>query len=172
MPTQYDPAIDAGARETAAVARRDLSRRDALRLGAAGVGGGAVALLAGCGGGNPGMVPTIGPDEVKADSAAVGALLELERTAVIAYEVAQGKLRGAARAVAQRLRGHEQAHGSAIESYVASLLEEAVHLPAVTNRPPFDKERAQAAGARIRELRKGVTLGGLTIRELIDEGRP
>ena len=78
-------------------------------------------MLAGCGGGNPGMVPTIGPDEVKADSAAVGALLELERTAVIAYEVAQGKLRGAARTVAQRLRGHERAHGRAIEQALGSL---------------------------------------------------
>jgi hypothetical protein len=64
------------------------------------------------------------------------------------------------------------ARGRAIEAYAASLLEEAVHLPAGTNRPAFDKERAQAAAARIRELRKGVTLGGLTIRGLIDEGRP
>jgi hypothetical protein len=64
------------------------------------------------------------------------------------------------------------ARGRAIEAYAASLLEEALHLPAGANRPAFDKERAQAAGARIRELRKGVTLGGLTIRELIDEGRP
>jgi hypothetical protein len=38
--------------------------------------------------------------------------------------------------------------------------------------PAFDKQRALAAGARIRELSKGLTLGGLTIRELIDEGRP
>ncbi len=30
---------------------------------------------------------------------------------------------------------------------------------------------AQAAVARIRERRKGVTLGGISIRELIDEGR-
>jgi hypothetical protein len=65
------------------------------------------------------------------------------------------------------------AHGRAIEAYAASLLEEAVvHLPAETEHPAFDKERARAAGQRIRELRKGVTLGGLTIRELIDEGRP
>jgi hypothetical protein len=34
-----------------------------------------------------------------------------------------------------------------------------------------DKVRALAAAARIRESRKGVTLGGLTIRALIDEGR-
>ena len=64
------------------------------------------------------------------------------------------------------------AHGRAIEAYAASLLEDAVHLPAGPSQPAFDKGRAQAAGARIRELRKGVTLGGLTIRELIDEGRP
>jgi hypothetical protein len=64
------------------------------------------------------------------------------------------------------------AHGLGIGAYAASLLEEAVHLPAGVNRSAFDRERAQAAGARIRELRKGVTLGGLTIRELIDEGRP
>lgn len=30
---------------------------------------------------------------------------------------------------------------------------------------------AHAAAARIRERRKGVTLGGISIRELIDEGR-
>jgi Uncharacterized protein conserved in bacteria (DUF2188) len=31
--------------------------------------------------------------------------------------------------------------------------------------------RAQIAGQRIRELRKGVTLGGISIKELIEEGR-
>ncbi|HME32931.1 MAG TPA: hypothetical protein VKG65_09290 [Terriglobales bacterium] len=33
------------------------------------------------------------------------------------------------------------------------------------------RTRAREAGARIREARKGVTLGGLTIEELINEGR-
>ncbi len=61
--------------------------------------------------------------------------------------------------------------GRAIEAHAATLLEEAVHFPATTNQARFDKERAKAAGARIRELRKGVALGGLTIRELIEEGR-
>ena len=64
------------------------------------------------------------------------------------------------------------ARGRALEVHAANLLEEAVHLPADARELALDKERAQAAGARIRELRKGVTLGGLTIRELIDEGRP
>ena len=64
------------------------------------------------------------------------------------------------------------AHGRALEAHAASLLEEAVHLPSDRTPPAFDKDRARAAGARIRELSEGLTLGGLTIRELIDEGRP
>ncbi|HET9069434.1 MAG TPA: type II toxin-antitoxin system prevent-host-death family antitoxin [Amaricoccus sp.] len=35
-----------------------------------------------------------------------------------------------------------------------------------------DRERALEAVARIRERRKNVTLGGLRIKDLIDEGRP
>jgi antitoxin (DNA-binding transcriptional repressor) of toxin-antitoxin stability system len=35
----------------------------------------------------------------------------------------------------------------------------------------FDRERARAAAAGMREMRKGVTLGGISVRELIDEGR-
>lgn len=35
----------------------------------------------------------------------------------------------------------------------------------------FDRERSRRAVARIREKRKGVTLGGLAIKDLIDEGR-
>ena len=63
------------------------------------------------------------------------------------------------------------ARGRELEAHAASLLEEAVHLPSDSNPTAFDKERALAAGARIRELSKGLTLGSLTIRELIDEGR-
>ena len=37
--------------------------------------------------------------------------------------------------------------------------------------PKFDREGARAAAARIRERRKGVKLGGLSIKELIAEGR-
>jgi hypothetical protein len=65
------------------------------------------------------------------------------------------------------------AKGRALEAHAASLLEDAARVPADIRAPAaLDKERARAAGERIRELRKGVTLGGLTIRELIDEGRP
>jgi prevent-host-death family protein len=36
----------------------------------------------------------------------------------------------------------------------------------------FDRERARGAAARIRARRKGMTLGGLSLKELINEGRP
>lgn len=35
----------------------------------------------------------------------------------------------------------------------------------------FDRERGRRAAARIREMRKGVTLGGLSIKDLVNEGR-
>ena len=39
------------------------------------------------------------------------------------------------------------------------------------NQPKFDLEKARAAAGRIRELRKGVSLAGLTIKDLVNEGR-
>lgn len=35
----------------------------------------------------------------------------------------------------------------------------------------FDRERGRRAAQRIRAMRKGVTLGGLAIKDLISEGR-
>jgi hypothetical protein len=74
--------------------------------------------------------------------------------------------------VEAQLARRAAARGLGIGAYAASLLEEAVNLPPGSSTTGFDRDRALAAAARIRELRKGVTLGGLTIRELIDEGRP
>jgi prevent-host-death family protein len=42
----------------------------------------------------------------------------------------------------------------------------------VPAEPGFDREKARRAVAGILELSKGVTLGGLKIKDLIDEGRP
>ena len=36
----------------------------------------------------------------------------------------------------------------------------------------YDRERAIGAAARIRARRRGMTLGGLRIKDLINEGRP
>ena len=60
--------------------------------------------------------------------------------------------------------------GRATEAHAASLLEAAVQLP-LDEKPAPELARAQTAAARIRELREGLSLGGLTVRELIDEGR-
>ncbi len=53
-----------------------------------------------------------------------------------------------------------------IEAYAESVLREFVQESAKT---PLT--RSQIAGQRIRELRKGVTLGGVSTKELIEEGR-
>ena len=41
----------------------------------------------------------------------------------------------------------------------------------IDNKPRFAKKKALAAAIRIRELRKGLSLGGLTIKDLVNEGR-
>ena len=63
------------------------------------------------------------------------------------------------------------ARGRAIEAYAASLLEEAVRLPAASNRPAFDKDVRKPRG-RASGVAQRVYARGLTIRELIAEGRP
>lgn len=42
----------------------------------------------------------------------------------------------------------------------------------VSPMPGGSREQAAAAAARIRERARGVTLGGLTLKDLIAEGRP
>jgi hypothetical protein len=64
------------------------------------------------------------------------------------------------------LLAQAQASGLSLEAYVARVLRERI---SVTPAP--DLTRSQLAGQRIRGLREGVTLGGASIRELIDEGR-
>jgi len=38
--------------------------------------------------------------------------------------------------------------------------------------PVFDRAKAKQAAKALLEARKGVTLGGLSIKELVNEGRP
>ncbi len=42
----------------------------------------------------------------------------------------------------------------------------------VSAEPGFDREKAKRAVEGIKELRRGLTLGGLKIKDLINEGRP
>ncbi|MDR2243993.1 MAG: type II toxin-antitoxin system prevent-host-death family antitoxin [Burkholderiales bacterium] len=39
-------------------------------------------------------------------------------------------------------------------------------------KPTFDRAKARQAAKALLEIRKGITLGGLSIKELINEGRP
>jgi prevent-host-death family protein len=39
-------------------------------------------------------------------------------------------------------------------------------------QPAFDRAKARQAAKMLLEARKGVTLGGLSIKELVNEGRP
>jgi hypothetical protein len=61
-----------------------------------------------------------------------------------------------------------QAHASglSLEAYIEQILRERVFEASL---PPLT--RSQIAGQRIRELRKGLNLGGLSTKDLIEEGR-
>ncbi len=41
----------------------------------------------------------------------------------------------------------------------------------VASEPDFDREGAHRTAAEIKEMRKGVTLGGIALRDLIEDGR-
>jgi hypothetical protein len=64
------------------------------------------------------------------------------------------------------LLAQAQESGLSLEAYVELVLRER---SGAATRPPLT--RSQIAGQRIRELRKGLTLGGISIKELIEEGR-
>ena len=97
----YDPEID------------ELPRRAVLGLAASG----AAAFLASCGGGGDGQdtTQTISPERRRADAAVLGSLLDLERTAVIAYVAIGHRLAGSARRTAAAFLEHERSHAHAIE---------------------------------------------------------
>jgi len=89
----------------------------------AGAGGGAAAALAACGGGGGSqkVTQTISPEQAQADAAQLNALLDLERTAVLAYSVGQSLLSGSSLALARRFAGHERAHEQALTQALRGL---------------------------------------------------
>jgi rubrerythrin len=92
-------------------------------LAAAGAGGGAAAALAACGGGSDSqqVTRTISPEQAQADIAVLNALLDLERTAVLAYTLGRARLRGSGLALARRFTDHERAHEQAVERAILKL---------------------------------------------------
>ena len=92
-------------------------------VAAAGAGGGVGALLASCGGGddNPEVTTTVSPEQGRSDAAIANALLDLERMAVLAYELALERLSGTARESARAFREHEREHQRAMEQALFDL---------------------------------------------------
>lgn len=64
------------------------------------------------------------------------------------------------------LLAQAQEGGLSLEAYVEQVLRER---SCEATNPPLT--RSQIAGRRIHALRKGVTLGGVPIKDLIEEGR-
>ena len=89
----------------------------------AGAAGGAAGLVASCGGGSGGqeVTTTLSPEQAQADAAELGALLDLERTAVLAYSIGQRFLSGRSLQLARRFAAHERAHERALEQGLRGL---------------------------------------------------
>lgn len=70
--------------------------------------------------------------------------------------------------VPDQLAEQAAAQGLSVEAYVERLAGQLVQCPGV----PLPRYRTPAeAVAHLREVRKGVTLGGLKIKDLVNEGR-
>lgn len=86
------------------------SRREVLTASAL-----LAASLAGCGGGGgEPRAETVSAAQMQSDAAVLGNLLDLERSAVVAYATLAAQLSGRARSTARLFGRHEQAHAAAL----------------------------------------------------------
>jgi rubrerythrin len=98
------------------------SRRRFIHLTGAALLGGSAAYLAACGGG--GKQPTettISTTQAQGDAAVLNAALELEYTAIAAYEVGIPLMKGRARESAREFLAHEREHAAALTRAVSDL---------------------------------------------------
>jgi ferritin-like protein len=101
----------------------DSSRREILIASAALAGGAGAALIASCGGGGSKTksTETVSTIQMQDDAAILNTLLDLESSAIVAYDVVAGKLSGSDAAFARRLRGQEQVHANALRKLIPPL---------------------------------------------------
>src|SRR5438067_12522494 len=118
-------------------ARAARSRRNFIRLTGATFLGGSAAALAACGGKKQSTETTISTTQMQGDAAVLNAALELEHTAIAAYQIGVGLLKGKALASAHEFLAHEREHAAALTRAIAQLGTEPVK-----SRPPS----AYAAG--------------------------
>jgi rubrerythrin len=98
------------------------SRRAFIRLSGATFLGGSAAWLAACGGGGKAQTETtISTTQAQGDAAVLNAALELEHTAIAAYEVGMGLLKGKALQQAREFLSHEHQHAAALARAISDL---------------------------------------------------
>jgi hypothetical protein len=74
--------------------------------------------------------------------------------------------------VESRLAAEAEARGLSLDRYIESLVAARPSATYETQpRTPERQRQIEAAVDRIREIRKGMTTGGLSIKDLINEGR-
>jgi rubrerythrin len=108
------------------------SRREILIASAALAGGSGAALIASCGGGGSktGSTETVSTISMQNDAAILNTLLDLEASAIVAYDTVTARLSGAARALAQTFGAQERAHAAALRREIPKLGQ-----PPVTPKP-------------------------------------
>jgi rubrerythrin len=101
----------------------DSSRREILVASAALAGGAGAALIASCGGGDSKTKPTdtVSTIEMQNDAAILNTLLDLESSAVVAYELIARRVSGRSVALAHRLRDQELRHAEALRGAIPAL---------------------------------------------------
>ena len=98
------------------------SRRAFVRAGGATLLGGAAAALATCGGGGKKTTETtVSTTQAQGDAAVLNAALELEHTAIAAYETGLKLMKGKARAAASEFLAQEHEHAAALTRAIAQL---------------------------------------------------
>jgi rubrerythrin len=122
----------------------DRSRREILIASAALAGGAGAALIASCGGGGSktGSTETVSTISMQNDAGILATLLDLEASAIVAYETVAPLLPSRARALARTLGSQERAHAAALRNVIPRLGEQPPPLkPAAEYRSTFPRLR-------------------------------
>jgi rubrerythrin len=116
------------------------SRREILIASAALAGGAGAALIASCGGGGSktDSTETVSTISMQNDAGILGTLLDLEDSAIVAYDTVAPYLTGPARALARTFGAQERAHADALRRAIPGLGEQpAPAKPAAQYRSAF-----------------------------------
>jgi rubrerythrin len=99
------------------------SRREILVASTALAGGASAALIASCGGGDSKTksTETVSTIEMQNDAAILSTLLDLESSAIVAYDVARQQLTGRGATLALTVRDQERRHAEVLRNIIPRL---------------------------------------------------